>query len=487
MAKSRSSLPPGIQIKADLSKEERVTKGCLLKERRALIETGVQRNRISFRRNKLFIDDRLHGEVDMVNFSFQKGPLISDFVASALESIKTSSYSDETQALAQSNSTATSTNVNSCLHGDAIDGSNSQTPYPSDVTSQLTPPTPSSVSQPVTQASTTTTNTPNWLPVCLWNSRSLVNKLRDFQSFVYSSPFNVIAITETWLSSTILSKEILPTEFVIYRKDRQSRGGGVLLAVHNKLLSSEIPSPPDLEVLTIKIKTFRTFYLCVTYISPSANSKYHMDLLAYLDSICADNQVIILGDFNCPDICWSTLTGFSSFSRDLCNLAFKHNLAQFVDFPTHSSGSTLDLIFSSPGIPIRDLNKFNHYSLCSDHSPISFFVPELHQQYWHSSSSDSVSSTISIYQYKKANFEEMSSLIMDYDLTHFYSSTDIEFLWNTLKDLIIYAISLHTPTVRAKYRHHPQWFTSSIRHKLNKIHSLRKKCKQHPTHHKKAV
>ena len=161
VAKSRSSLPPGIQIKADLSKEERVTKGCLLKERRALIETGVQRSRISFRRNKLFIDDRLHGEVDMVNFSFQKGPLISDFVASALESIKTSSYSDETQALAQSNSTATSTNVNSCLHGDAIDGSNSQTPYPSDVTSQLTPPTPSSVSQPVTQASTTTTNTPN--------------------------------------------------------------------------------------------------------------------------------------------------------------------------------------------------------------------------------------------------------------------------------------------------------------------------------------
>ena len=86
-----------------------------------------------------------------------------------------------------------------------------------------------------------------------------------------------------------------------------------------------------------------------------------MDLITYLDSTCADNCVIIIGDFNCSDICWSTLTGSSSFPKDLCNLAFKHNLVQLVDFPPHSSGSTLDLIFSSPGVHVRDLNKFNHY------------------------------------------------------------------------------------------------------------------------------
>ena len=74
-------------------------------------------------------------------------------------------------------------------------------------------------------------------------------------------------------------------------------------------------------------------------------------------------------------------------------------------------------------------------------------------------------------------------MVVNLLLTH--SCTDIEFLWNTLKDLIIYAISLHTPTVWLKYRHQPQWFTSiSVHHKLRKIHSLSRKCKQHPTHHK---
>ena len=195
------------------------------------------------------------------------------------------------------------------------------------------------------------------------NSRSLVNKLRTFQPFVYSSPFNVFAITETWLSSNILNKEILPADYVIYRKDRQSRGGGVLLAVHNSLLSTEISSPPDLEILIVELKTTHVLLLCVVYISPSASSNYHMALITYLDSICASNRVIILGDFNCSDICWSTLTGSSSFSRALCNLVFKYNLTQLVDFPTHSSGNTLDLIFSSSNIPIKDLNKCIQSSL----------------------------------------------------------------------------------------------------------------------------
>ena len=69
-----------------------------------------------------------------------------------------------------------------------------------------------------------------------------VNKLLPFQSFVYSSSLNILAITETWLSDHIFDKEILPTGFAIYRSDRISRGGGVLicssLSIPTRLLSS---------------------------------------------------------------------------------------------------------------------------------------------------------------------------------------------------------------------------------------------------------
>ena len=56
-------------------------------------------------------------------------------------------------------------------------------------------------------------NTSQWLPTdilfCLWNARSIVNKLPYFVSFVYSSTYNIIAITETRLSDFIYDNEIL--------------------------------------------------------------------------------------------------------------------------------------------------------------------------------------------------------------------------------------------------------------------------------------
>ena len=60
--------------------------------------------------------------------------------------------------------------------------------------------------------------------------------MTDLQSLVYSSTFNIIGLTETWLKDSILNSEILPTGYTIYRLDHPSRGGGVLLAVKRLLL-----------------------------------------------------------------------------------------------------------------------------------------------------------------------------------------------------------------------------------------------------------
>ena len=70
---------------------------------------------------------------------------------------------------------------------------------------------------------------------------------------MYASDCNVFCITETWLSDKISDGEILPSGFVLYRCDRPSRGGGVLIAVHKSLPSTLIPSPYDLEVVVVKL------------------------------------------------------------------------------------------------------------------------------------------------------------------------------------------------------------------------------------------
>lgn len=142
----------------------------------------------------------------------------------------------------------------------------------------------------------------------------------------------MIAVTETWLSPSVLNNEILPTCFTIYCNDISSRGGGVLLAVHHTV-SSRIISSPCLEVVTVEVSSPCCFTMCVVYIPPNSNHTYYSDLFTYLDSVARSPKSIIVGDFNFPDICWSTLSGQSPHSELLCDLVFLHDLFQLVDFP----------------------------------------------------------------------------------------------------------------------------------------------------------
>ena len=78
----------------------------------------------------------------------------------------------------------------------------------------------------------------NFIRGFLLNTRSLKsvnkdrNKLGLFQSLVGLKQAFVICLTETWLNSDVLDLEVLPTDqFNIYRNDRNSSGGGVLVAV----------------------------------------------------------------------------------------------------------------------------------------------------------------------------------------------------------------------------------------------------------------
>ena len=98
-----------------------------------------------------------------------------------------------------------------------------------------------------------------------------MNKLSDFQSFVYSNPFEIYCITETWLSDFVYDHEIIPSKFNIYRKDRKSHGGGVLVAVSESFQSSIIPSPKNLELISVSITHRDTIIICTVYIPPNSD------------------------------------------------------------------------------------------------------------------------------------------------------------------------------------------------------------------------
>ena len=80
-------------------------------------------------------------------------------------------------------------------------------------------------------------------------------------------------ITETWLSDFVFDGEILSCGYVLYCKDRPTHGGGVLVAVNELLISSLIPSPIDLEVVTVLVGQNDSVISCV-YVPPDSSFSY---------------------------------------------------------------------------------------------------------------------------------------------------------------------------------------------------------------------
>ena len=108
---------------------------------------------------------------------------------------------------------------------------------------------------------------------------------------------------DTWPSDCIYDGEILPCGFSLLHKDRVSHGGGVLIAIKNYLSSSCLPSPVDLEVISIKIyRSQSQLVMCNCYIPPNSGKSYLNSLLIYCsDLLFRYDNVIFTDDFNLPD------------------------------------------------------------------------------------------------------------------------------------------------------------------------------------------
>ena len=271
----------------------------------------------------------------------------------------------------------------------------------------------------------------NSFTCCYFNSRSLVNKLDKFQSFVYSSEYNIICVTETWLADFIFDQEILPSGYTIFRKDRSSRGGGVLVAVSDTIPASVVPSHTlhacpshkDLEILSILLKFEKNqILLCCVYISPNVNDIYLANNISCLSQTIHSHSKssnissipsITIGDFNLPDIQWDTLTSSSPNSRSFCDFVFDNALVQLIHEPTHTKGNILDLVLTNDNDLVSNatVNLSNHH-LSTDHYLISFKLshpvqPSLQVQ----------ASSRYVLDYPKANYDAICSYLLDYDFT----------------------------------------------------------------------
>ena len=222
------------------------------------------------------------------------------------------------------------------------------------------------------------------------NVRSIKSgfKLKEFKDVVYSNKFDIVAISESWLTSDVSDSELLPWGYDIFRCDRKTlgncgdtiRGGGVLLATRCDFGCKpvDITRNNNLEISAIEINTgnIGKVLVAVIYRPPIANTNWIYDFVQLLNE-CSYDKLILLGNFNFPAITWIDGSGFCDSSDSalfmFCQCLSNNNVFRLIEYPTRLN-SCLDLLFSTIVERIINISDSEDFGVPSDHKAITFDV-----------------------------------------------------------------------------------------------------------------
>ena len=151
----------------------------------------------------------------------------------------------------------------------------------------------------------------------------------------------------------------------------------------------------------------------------NASMEYVTSLCSYMLTMSrSSDNLVVVGDFNFPDICWSTLCSSSPSSTRFCDGVFDCNPTQLVTAPTHIMGNILDLVLVSDADSISSLRVHPEADspFKSDHYMVSFALRDCPRDLCHTSSTY-------VYDYSKATLRKIADFLpmkLDGDI-HFLS------------------------------------------------------------------
>ena len=123
------------------------------------------------------------------------------------------------------------------------------------------------------------------------NIRSLTHKIDELRNMAneFKSEIHIIALTETWANEQILDGEFEIPVYNIFRKDRDAKGGGVLVFVRSDLSVFRRSDLDDTSVeglwLEFLIPNSRGVLVGTFYRPPNSSRFYDKDFMSKFDDI----------------------------------------------------------------------------------------------------------------------------------------------------------------------------------------------------------
>lgn len=255
-------------------------------------------------------------------------------------------------------------------------------------------------------------------------------------AYIPLSTFDIFAFTETWLTSNVNSSELGFKNFNVFRCDRNihtsnlSRGGGVLIAVNNKLSSKLINiTSKNLEIVFILIKTDRNNIIISSVYIPNRSTigifEEYFNIVNNIRYDYPSSDLILLGDFNIP-------SAISSHTKSLFfdNISLL-NMTQFNNI-VNSKNNILDYVISNNNsikvflseIPIVDVDSY--------HPPLEINCETLNYNV------DSIYTNEILYNWSKANYRLINSDLGSINwLNLLHNTNDINYNISTFYSIII--------------------------------------------------
>jgi ribonuclease P/MRP protein subunit RPP40 len=298
---------------------------------------------------------------------------------------------------------------------------------------------------------------------CIYiNARSIVNKIKELVLMIEDENADVVAITETWLNDKIADEEMNISGYTLFRRDRKDkiklRGGGVAMYIKNELnpvCKSEFSEDSFAESLWCSITCgSENTLLGVCYRSPDSSESNDEKLYSLLNDI-SKYRVVVMGDFNFPELDWSNLDNLD-VQNSFVDCLFNNFLLQLVDEPTRGN-NYLDLILSSEENMIQNLSVGEHFET-SDHQVIRFDLL-----------SKKIKNKASIvrYDYFRADYDEvrkqMHALQLETSNININKTVcEVEYRWSSIKENCLSVRSEYIGQ-KKKSKNKSKWATNKVR------------------------
>ena len=248
--------------------------------------------------------------------------------------------------------------------------------------------------------------------------------------------------------------ELTPEDFSLVHTNRENEsGGGVGFFIKSALNFKTIHSPEfsSLENHTVSLTLDgRRMFLGVVY-QPPASSVVNVfeDFLSYVGFLSSlSSSFVICGDFNFHvDTRSPTVSEFKSVMDSCC-------LSQYIDFPTHLHGHTLDL-FMAPS-EFSAISNVKGSGFISDHKIIYCVVD-------FPSSDTSMQKVVTLHQYHKLNNDNFRSDILAIPFVS-SPSDDIDLLHEQYMSGLSGLLDIHAPVkTKQLITPAPSWITDEYR------------------------